>query len=260
MQKKIILSFIFILCAIQVFSQTRAFNDIFPNLNAAVRAAAFSQTGYIKSAQAAGGFEIIGKNSNLDSQIYEIILSRRPPYYVESLSVIPISQQITILDIYNALGNIRDLKGREYDSATRNQSVPLFEDATRITSERQLIAIPDPTPARSVPRNETVYIRLRDINFGNSYYRGEITTFQNSLKYNLTNFRNLSYLLFPVIKEENFFAQLYIEPINEGVLLYSLAGADISDFVASRIHMESAISKRLVVINSWASDGIAGKK
>ncbi|MDR2257702.1 MAG: hypothetical protein LBE14_00980, partial [Treponema sp.] len=63
----------------------------------------------------------------------------------------------------------------------------------------------------------------------------------------------------PVIKEEKFIAQLYFEPITEGVLVYSIAGADVSDFVASKIHMPSAIAKRLAVIISWVVDGISQK-
>jgi hypothetical protein len=83
---------------------------------------------------------------------------------------------------------------------------------------------------------------------------------QNGLRYSLTNFRNISYLFVPVIKEDNFIAQLYFEPIQEGLLIYSIAGAEISDFVASKIDIDSAITKRLNVIISWAVDGIRKKR
>jgi hypothetical protein len=85
-----------------------------------------------------------------------------------------------------------------------------------------------------------------------------MTLDQRSLCYSLTNNRNLSYFLVPVIKEEKFIAQLYFEPIAEGMLIYGLAGADVSDFVSSKIDMESAISKRLSVIISWVAEGIRG--
>jgi hypothetical protein len=79
---------------------------------------------------------------------------------------------------------------------------------------------------------------------------------QNGLRYTLTNFRSMTYLLVPVIRDDRFIAQLYFEPIQEGILIYSIAGVDVSDFFASRIHINSAISKRLAVITSWAIDGI----
>jgi hypothetical protein len=167
---------------------------------------------------------------------------------------------VGLLDVYNALGNIGGLKGRLYDSHSKNREVPLFEDATRITGQKQTTAIPDPPPARILPRAETVYIRLKDVNFGNTYYRAEMALIQNGLRYTLSNFKNISYLFVPVIKEEKFIAQLYIEPIEEGVLIYSIAGTDISDFIASRINVDSAISKRLAVITSWAADGISAKR
>jgi hypothetical protein len=64
--------------------------------------------------------------------------------------------------------------------------------------------------------------------------------------------------LIPVIKQEKFTAQLYFEPITEGILVYGLAGADVSDFIMSRMDMSSAIGKRLAVIISWVIDGWGG--
>jgi hypothetical protein len=40
------------------------------------------------------------------------------------------------------------------------------------------------------------------------------------------------------------------------MLIYSLAGTDVSDFIANRIDIPSAISKRLAVFIDWVSDGI----
>ena len=256
MLKKILL-IIFSLCAVNVFSQLRSFNDIFPSVREDVRSKVFSDSGYVKSSRKANGFNIQGRHgARLDPSIVNIVLRTNPGYIVESILVIPGSGTASLLNIYNALGNIRDLKGRLYNSATKNREVPLFEDATRITSDRQTNAIPDPQPARTLPQTETVYLRLRDVNFGNTFYRGEMALVQSGLRYTLSNFRSMNYLLVPVIREEKFIAQLYFEPIREGILIYSLAGADISDFFASQIHVDSAISKRLTVITSWAADGI----
>lgn len=260
MQKKTaVVFFVFLLCVFNVCpDELRAFDEIFPNLGRDVRNASFSSAGFYKSSRITSGHNIIGRNAEIDPQITEIVLTKNPGFLVESILVIPPKQnKITILDIYNSLQNVRDLKGRLYYSETKKQTTPLFEDATRLKSEKQTTAIPDPPPASAVPQTETVYVRLKDVNFGNSFYRGDMALVQNGLRYSLTNFRHLTYLLVPVIKEGNFFAQLYIEPIREGVLIYSIAGADISDFFSSKIGMDSAISKRLGVITAWAADGIA---
>jgi len=266
MKKTFILIFLIFL-AVNAFAQThasqaRAFNDIFPNLNQEIRSAAFTDSGYVRSSQKAGGFVILGNQSGsgLDPKLVRNVLNKNPGYFVESILVIPSTRPVSLLDIYNALGNVRDLKGRLYNSATRNEMVPLFEDATRIVSEKNTNAINDPAPKSILPLSEIVYIRLRDVNFGNTFYKGEIEAMQNGIRYTMSNFRNMTYLFVPVIREDKFVAQLYIEPIQEGILIYSVAGADISDFFASRIHVDSAISKRLAVITSWAADGITKKR
>jgi len=261
--KKAVIIIIFCFMSANAFSQLRSFNAIFPNISADARAGIFSDAGYVMTSRRTTGFIILGssQNSNLHSSIVSIPLGINPGYIVESISIIPgVLGSVSLLDIYNALGNIRDLQGRLYNSATRGQEIPLFEDATRITSERQTTAIPDPPAARTLPGSETVYIRLRDVNFGNTFYRAEMAIVQGGLRYTMTNFRAMSYMLVPVIREGRFIAQLYIEPIQEGVLIYSIAGTDISDFFASRIHVDSAISKRLAIITEWASDGIRGNR
>jgi hypothetical protein len=260
--RKIFFLLFFIFFVNNIFAQLRAFNDIFPNLNQDIKTAVFKESGYVKSSQKTSGFVIIGngQNSKLDTQIVNNVLRKNPSFLVESILLLQGNPGfISLLDIYNALGKINDLKGRMYNSYTKNRPVPLFEEANRIVSDRQTTAIPDPPPTRTLPRNETIYVRLKDVNFGNTYYRAEMALIQNGLRYTLTNFRSMSYLFIPVIKEDKFIAQLYFEPIQEGILIYSVAGADISDFVASKIDMDSAISKRLNVINSWAIDGIKKK-
>jgi len=259
--KKIFYLLLFLFFANNIFAQLREFNDVFPNLNKDIKTSAFKESGYMKSSQKTNGFVIIGngQNSKLEPQIVNNVLRKNPGFLVESILVINVNSPVSLLDIYNALGNIGNLKGRLYNSSTRKQLVPLFEEANRIISDKQMTAIPDPPPSKILPRNETVYIKLKDVNFGNTYYRAEMTLIQNGLRYTLTNFRNMSYLFIPVIKEEKFIAQLYFEPIQEGVLVYGIAGADISDFVASKIDMDSAISKRLNVIISWGIDGIKKK-
>jgi hypothetical protein len=185
----------------------------------------------------------------------EGILKRNYPYVTEHLIVLPF-RNVRLVDIYNALGQIRDLKGRLYHSATKDQDIPLFEDATRIMSDKKTTPIPDPNRVSIMPRSETIFLRLKDSNFGASYYRAEIRTSQNSIMCALTNFKSLNFFFVPVIRENNFFAQLYVEPVNEGILIYSIAGTNVSDFVAKYVDMNSAIKKRLDVLDAWIVDGI----
>jgi hypothetical protein len=255
---------LFLLPAETASSQNvRSFSDIFPTLPSTVREEVFSNNGYNKPSerQSAPPFypiqNVRAMESALDPDIIEKVLEKRPGFLVEAILVIPAAQgKYSLLDVYNALGKVRGLKGRLYNSHTRKEYVPLFEDATRVESARKNTSIADPAPVSTVPASETVYMRLKDVNFGNTYYRGDMAFVQRGLSYSLTNYKNMTYFLVPVIKEEKFIAQFYFESIAEGILIYGLAGADVSDFVSSKISMTSAISKRLAVIIDWIAEGI----
>ena len=239
-----------------LFPQSRSFDEIFPNIPVPVRNAVFSSEGYSYSFENISPSSLTGSTPNsIDPQIIETLFRRQPGFIVESIIVIPGTH--TLLDVYSALGKTASLAGRLYRSHRRNDYIPLFEEVTRIESaSRRNTAIPDPPPASVIPPSETVFLRLKDTNFGNSFYRGEMNLSRHGLRYSLTNFRNLTYGPVRAIREERFTAQLYFEPIAEGMLVYGIAGVDVSDFVSSRIHMPSAIGKRLEVITSWVIDGI----
>jgi len=261
----LLMLFILNIASPALFAQTasppsRSFGEIFPGLSSAIRETSFSSEGYFKSYSRAPFSTIAGSSSGgIETRIIATVLNKNPNFLVESILIVPCEPgEYSLLDVYNALGKIRGLKGRLYNSHTRGEAVPLFEDVTRIESARRNVPVDDPAPASRIPASETIYMRLKDANFGNSFYRGDMALEPRGLRYTLSNNKNLTYFLVPVIREERFTAQLYIEPISEGILIYGLAGADVSDFISSRIDMASAISKRLAVIIGWLAEGITG--
>ena len=247
-----------------VFAQiepARSFDEIFPGLSPTARQVAFSSSGYFNAYERVSYSALIGSSSStIERHIVDTVLNKKPSFIIESILVVPCAPgEYSLLDVYNALGKIRGLKGRLYHSHTRGEAVPLFEDVTRIESERRNVPVNDPPPAARIPASEAIYMRLKDANFGNSFYRGDMALEQRGLRYTFSNNKSLTYFLIPVIGEEKFTAQLYIEIIPEGILIYGLAGADVSNFISSRIDMPSAISKRLAVIIDWLAEGIIGR-
>jgi hypothetical protein len=234
----------------------RSFNELFPSLGENRKKEAFSEEGTIRSVKKNEVLEFLpSPDSGID--LYGTVMKANPAYLAESLLVIPYQDRVlSRLDAYNALGKISDLKGRIYHSHTRNADVPLFQEATRLENEKSGKAVSDPLPAWELPNAETVFIRLKDINFGNSYYRTDMSVTPFGLTYKITNTKKLTYLLFTVLREEKFCSILYIEPLSEGMLIYSMAGADASDFISNRIDIPSAISKRLVVFLGWIKDNL----
>jgi hypothetical protein len=262
--------FLSVLCAAflcsgaSLFSQNnpdrplRSINEIFPALDVGIKKQALSPQGYIishhdKSRTVAA--------PSIDPYFQSRFDTINPTVTVESLLVIPYpSGAMSLVDIYNGLRQIRDLKGRLYHSETRDADIPLFEDVTRLESARRTPVKEDPPPRPTLPDSETIYIRLKDVNFGNSYYQANIKKNTLGFVYDLFNNRDLTYFIVPAIKAGCFTAQFYFEPINEGVLVYGISGAEVSNFIASKIHIPSAIQKRLEVLLDWVTDGISGHR
>ena len=259
---KTALSFLafFLFAALSVQAQNlRSFDELFQGLGESRKKEIFGEEGYLDSYwKNKGEFFAFVPTPGSGIDLLGPVMEKNPAYLAEAMIILPYAGRIwNKLDIYNAIGKIRNLKGLQYHSFSKDDFVSLFEDATRIESAKKTTAIPDPGPAWAVPSSETIYMRLKDINFGNCYYRGEITTSPLGLTYTITNIKNISYTLFNIIKEENFKSLLYMEPLREGLLIYSVAGAVPTDFAASRLR-PSAIEKRLGVFIEWVIDGLRG--
>ena len=249
----------FILLRIEAYGQLHTFEELYPKLEETKKARVFSSSGLVINSEKDNKLKLMpGETAGLN--LSDSVLKKNPSFLMESLMVVPYSgKNISLVDIYNALGKVRNLKGRLYRSHSKNEEVPLFEEATRVESEKKLNNhLSDPSYRTALPLEETMYLYLKDTNFGNTYYRTDIKTGQNGLLYRMTNIKSLSYLIIPVIKEERFIAQLYLEPIAEGLLIYGITGADVSNFFSSRIDIPSAIRKRLAVIIDWVIEGVSG--
>jgi hypothetical protein len=254
MKKKPVLALVFFMYGISLFAQLRSFNDLYPGFRSEQMNRVFSDDGFSQSGKGSNGFALLPRTSG-NPEIASRITGKNPSFIVESLRVIP-GKNAGLLSVYNAVSKVRNLKGRVYHSATRDKYVPLFEDATRIESTRRMNAVADPPPAAAVPASETFYARLKDANFGNCYYRITLSSNGRSILCDLSNFKTIYYAVFPVMKENNFTALLYVEPITEGLLIYSVSTAEVSGFVAGQIDIPSALRKRLDVIIGWMIDGI----
>jgi hypothetical protein len=245
--------FMTILLSFPIAAQRRSLDDIFPGLDAGTRDQVLGE-GFIASSGRSTGFTLLS-STGLEGGLTDYIIRRQPACLIESLRILP-ETEANLEDVFGALQNIRTLKGRPYYSDTRKAYIPLFEEATRIREPGKNTPVADPPLGPAEVRSGTVYLRLKDANFGNTYYQGDIVPQGNGLLYRLSNTKTFYAFVVPVIREKKFTAQIYFEPVEEGILVYGLAGADVSDFIASKIDIPSAISKRMAVILSWVTDGI----
>ncbi|MDR2758091.1 MAG: hypothetical protein LBB78_01785 [Spirochaetaceae bacterium] len=257
MCRNVILVYLWVIITTSTFGAPRSFTDIFPHLNEEKKAQVFSSAGYSEFNLASVGLQLL-PNSKSRISISVPVLSRKPSFFVENLLVCPYTKQYSgLITVYNALGKVQSLSGRVHRDDVPGKDNPIFKETTRIENTRRNTLLPDPPPAAQIPSTETIYMRLKDTDFGNSYYKAELIATQDELFYTLSNFKAIYMAIFPIIKEDKFIAQLYIEPLSEGVLIYSIVGAEVPDIVMSKINgVSKMIKKRMDVIIDWLIDGI----
>jgi hypothetical protein len=234
-----------------LFLAARSFDDIFPDISAEQKAGAFS-------------VEKVS-TENAPAETYsKWEESPKNTFLVESIFVLPLSQSESIsindrytIDLFNSLQYVRLLKGRTYHSFTRNRVTALFLDAYRIENADSKTPIPDPDIFSELPESQTIFIVLKDVNFGDTYYRNEMTKTEHGINYKVTNYKKIKLFLLTVFEAEQFNANMYLEIIDEGILVHSTSKAVVSPFVSSQVDMPSAIRKRMNVLVEWFKDSLS---
>lgn len=248
-------AFFLLIFSAPLFSQTRSLTELFPTINNEQRSAAFSSGGYLYYGKRTESLTLVPRTTD-NTAVAKSSLGNNPGFFVEALRVIPRSNT-SLTGIYNALGKVRELQGRNYYSETSKKERPLFTDSIRIEGPEKLRSfLPDPPTALSVPYRETFYVRFTDARFGHCYYEISIAASRQGILYKITNFKTVTFGPFPVMRTRTFVAFLYIEQIKEGLAVYCLAGAEASDFVLKYVDVGSAVNKRMDVIIAWMLDGI----
>jgi len=267
---RLVFPFLLFLC-FRAFSFAVDFDGIFPGLEPDIREKVFSAGGYYHLAgtdrRQAGDKD--GRGISVRPPEYAAagaaeIISLNPDYIIESLMVLPV-KGASLLDIYNALGRTRDLQGREYHSHTREKYVPLFEKVTRVKNKDSRTAIPDPDFPAALPQSEDIYFLVKDINFGSCCYKSEFRAGAGAgvpggayIDYRISNVKTVSFYIIPVIRERKMNIYFHIEPVDEGLALYSLGGITMEPVVSHYVDVPSAVKKRFDVIQGWIIDGLKG--
>jgi hypothetical protein len=162
--------------------------------------------------------------------------------------------KLDILDVYNALGKIEDIK--DYSIYINGKNYNIFEETTRIESARNRKPVSDPPPADMLPYAETLYLRFKDSDYGNLYIRGDVSMSLYGITYSLTNFTDVRFFLVPIMKAEGISIIIYLEPLKEGVLVYSVSGLYVPGFIADRVNLTPSINRRINALINWITEGL----
>jgi hypothetical protein len=238
--------------------EPRSFDDIFPNFSRGQKVRARDETGLRYSFEKDGSPTLIpGPDSGID--LLSSVMAKKPSHIIEALIVVPYGKrELDMLDIYNALGRIKNIK--DYKIITNDREIPIFTDTTRLVSAKNRKPIPDPSPTNILPYSETMYLLFLDPYIGDLYLKGDVSISLYGITYSMTNFRDVSYSIFRVMKVERFSAIIYLEPIKEGVLIYSVSGLYLPNFIAKRINLTPNMNRRITVLLNWVIDGLKSQE
>jgi len=234
--------------------EIRSFEQLFPDLSESQKAQVMSGRGLRHSMENNESPALIpAKNSGIN--IINTVMKKSPSHIIEALVIIPYrNRELEILDIYNALSRIENLKDQTYH--VNGNDYNIFQDSTRLDGPASKKPINDPPPAQDLPYAETMYIRLTDSFMGELFVRGDLTMSLYGITYNMTNFTDIRYSIFRIMKAERYITVIYLEPVNEGVLIYSISGLYLPSFIARRVNLTSSINNRITALVNWITDGL----
>jgi len=235
--------------------EPRSFDEIFPSISRSQRRAVLRSTGLRYSFENGGSPMLIpASGSGID--LFGSVMQKNPSHIVEALVVVPYNErELDMLDIYNALGRIENIKDQTIP-LRNGENASVFINTTRLESAQNRRPIPDPPPANELPYSETMYLRFTDTFIGSLFFRGDITMSLYGMTYSMTNFRDINYSIFRIMRSERISIIIYLEPINEGILVYSMSGFYLPGFIVNRMNLTPNINHRITVILNWITEGL----
>ena len=234
--------------------EPRSFDDIFPDLSFDQKITAFSEEG-LRYFFEKDGDPVLLPDPDSGIDLLSSVMEKDPSHIIEALAVVPYNErEFDMLDIFNAMGRIGNI--RDYTLPVNDRVFIIFMESSRIESARIRKDIPDPPPADELPHSETMFLRFKDATLGNLYMRADISMSLYGITYTMTNFASVRYFLFPLMRSERFITIIYLEPVTEGVLVYSLCGFYIPGFIAGRVNLTPNINRRISVLINWITGGL----
>jgi len=234
--------------------QMRSFDAVFPGLSWEQRAMATSTVG-LRNFFMKGESPMLVPNPDSGIDLLDSVREKDPSHLIEALLVVPYNgQEIDLLEIYNALGMIENIK--DYSVWVNGRDYYAITESSRIVSASNRRDIPDPPPAERLPFSETMYLRIREIDFGNFFLRGDVSISLYGMTYRMTNFTDIRVLLIPIMRAERFNIIVYLEPVEEGILVYCVSGFYMPAFIVSMFNLTSSINNRVTILINWMIDSL----
>jgi len=235
--------------------EPRTLGEIFPDITRYQKSLVMDEYG-LRYALEKDETPVMNPAEESGIDLFSSVKSKDPSHIIEALVVVPYNEKdLDLLDIYNALGFIKDIKNQSF-LLMSGKEVNIFVETTRIAGANNRKSISDPEPSNNLPFSETMYLRFTDAYIGDIFIRGDISVNMYGLTYSITNFTDIRYSLFRLMKSERYITKIYLEPIKEGILIYSLTGIYLPSFITKRFNLNSNISVRITALLNWIKEGL----
>jgi len=234
--------------------QIRSFDAVFPGLSWEQKATAMGSVG-LRNFFVKGESPMLVPNPDSGINLLDRIKEKDPSHLIEALLVVPYNgQDIDLLEIYNALGRIENIK--DYSAWVNGRDFYAITESSRIASASNRRDIPDPPSAVRLPFSQTMYLRIKEVDFGNFFLRADVSIGLYGMTYRMTNFTDIRIFLIPIMRAERFNIIIYLEPVEEGILVYCVCGFYMPSFIANMVNLTSSINNRVTILTNWIIDSL----
>jgi hypothetical protein len=72
----------------------------------------------------------------------------------------------------------------------------------------------------------------------------------------MTNFTDIRIFLIPIMRAERFNIIVYLEPVEEGILVYCMSGFYMPNFIVNMFNLTLSINTRVTILINWVIDSL----
>ncbi len=190
-------------------------------------------------------------------------------FLIEALSLLsyPSGLKITthekvMLSLFNTLRSVSTQEGIEYISHRRGDVPAQLISRSYIVSEVGSREPLDDPVSKVLPEEETLIVYQDDTSFRGNYYEYTYWTNDSEIAVRITNRSKMKVFgLFKAIEADEMSIYVQIRPVDEGLLIYSLAvssdlPAEIS-ILGYKVNLSDSFTERLIAVENWFVDRLA---
>jgi hypothetical protein len=201
---------------------------------------------------------LLPRHSYTRELIAHTLQDLEPSFLVETLRVyhkpsgasFPAWSETERSALFNQCLALSTLAGLEYYSESRKRMRTFYETSTVIDSPETKRPLPDPaydTP----PVSALLYVRQKDLTFGDNIYRYEYRALSDALLFTQENLTTLSLVLIPAVGKNRLRSVVAVFDAGADLLVYMLSAAKAASLPGLNERVGDSFSNRADAILRW---------